>query len=92
MAHPPPQHRTLQPTGPPAPRPRLDESLDAIRQEFELMTQELNAMRGQRDEYEQKSAWLNSIFCSIVSYVFVALSFDIWISFNFMSIFGSLVV
>ncbi|KAF9528679.1 WD40-repeat-containing domain protein [Crepidotus variabilis] len=56
MAHPPPQHRTLQPTGPPAPRPRLDESLDAIRQEFEVMTQELNVMRGQRDEYESKIA------------------------------------
>ncbi|CAA7264258.1 unnamed protein product [Cyclocybe aegerita] len=54
-------HRSLQPTGPPAPgatntRGRLDESLDGIRQEFELLTQELNIMRGQRDEYESKIA------------------------------------
>jgi hypothetical protein len=62
MAQPQPhQHRNLQPTaGPPPPagplnRPRLDESLDAIRHEFEYMNQELTAIRNQRDEYETKS-------------------------------------
>ncbi|KAF8155508.1 Tup N-terminal-domain-containing protein [Crassisporium funariophilum] len=64
MSHHHPQHRTLQPTGPPAqgqgqgqganPQARLNESLDVVRQEFDLLTGELNLMRSQRDEYEQK--------------------------------------
>lgn len=65
MAQPQPhQHRTLQPTGGPPPtavplnRPRLDDSLDVIRQEFEYMSQELTAMRNQRDEYEAKSVFV----------------------------------
>ncbi|KAF5310546.1 hypothetical protein D9619_008206 [Psilocybe cf. subviscida] len=39
-------------------RLRLDDSLDAIRQEFEGMSQELAAMRAQRDEYEAKCTFL----------------------------------
>jgi Tup N-terminal len=54
------QHRSLQPTGPPVPggshsQARLNESLDIVRQEFVELTNELNNIRGQRDEYEAKS-------------------------------------
>ncbi|TFK37985.1 WD40-repeat-containing domain protein [Crucibulum laeve] len=56
-------HRTLQPTGPPAPGPsqqhshaRLNESFDVIRAEFDAMGQELAAVRTQRDELEKQVA------------------------------------
>jgi glucose repression regulatory protein TUP1 len=68
------QHRTLQPAGGPPPtavvlnRQRLDDSLDVIKQEFEYMSQELSAMRNQRDEYEAKSELvLLRLFVSLLS-------------------------
>ncbi len=39
-------------------RPRLDDALDVIRQEYEAMAQEVNVMRAQRDDYEAKRAFL----------------------------------
>ncbi|KAG9221851.1 hypothetical protein CCMSSC00406_0005676 [Pleurotus cornucopiae] len=58
-----PQHRSLQPTGPPVPGPsqshsqaRLNESFDVIRQEFDLLAQEMGTIRAQRDDYENKLA------------------------------------
>ncbi|KIM91688.1 hypothetical protein PILCRDRAFT_57890 [Piloderma croceum F 1598] len=55
------QHRSLQPTGPPAQGPsqqnshaRLNDSFETIRQEFDLLASDLNVLRGQRDEYESK--------------------------------------
>ncbi|KIJ62150.1 hypothetical protein HYDPIDRAFT_30699 [Hydnomerulius pinastri MD-312] len=54
------QHRSLQPTGPPAQGPsqhthaRLNEAFDTIRQEFDVLTSDLGLLRNQRDEYESK--------------------------------------
>jgi hypothetical protein len=55
------QHRSLQPTGPPAQGPsqqhthaRLTEPFEAIRQEFDVLASELNMSRSQRDDYEAK--------------------------------------
>ncbi|KAI5116548.1 hypothetical protein M0805_001289 [Coniferiporia weirii] len=52
-------HRSLQPQVPPPPGPqpahspaRLTDSLDVVRQEFELVAQDLNLLRVQRDEFE----------------------------------------
>jgi len=56
------QHRSLQPTGPPpvVPGPhtvtRLNESFEAIRQEFEGLVSEAGLARSQRDEYEAKGS------------------------------------
>ncbi|KAG6377403.1 WD40-repeat-containing domain protein [Boletus reticuloceps] len=53
-------HRSLQPTGPPAQGPsqhthvRLNEAFDTIRQEFDVLTSDLGLLRNQRDEYESK--------------------------------------
>ncbi|KAL0959562.1 hypothetical protein HGRIS_011272 [Hohenbuehelia grisea] len=54
-------HRSLQPSGPPPPGPsgqhnqaRLADSIDAIRQEFDILSQDLAHMRTQRDDYESK--------------------------------------
>lgn len=60
------QHRSLQPSGPQAagpsqphnPHGRLSESFEVIKQEFDQLASELNAMRKQRDEYESKSKCL----------------------------------
>ncbi|KAF8066003.1 WD40-repeat-containing domain protein [Lyophyllum atratum] len=56
-------HRTLQPSGPPAPgasaqqsHTRLNESFEAIRHEFDAVAAELNILRGQREELESKVA------------------------------------
>ena len=75
MAQPQPhQHRSLQPTGGPPPaavplnRPRVDDTLDVIRQEFDYMSQELTTVRNQRDEYEAKS--LFNSFSSLSFFVF----------------------
>ncbi|KAJ8488398.1 hypothetical protein ONZ45_g11108 [Pleurotus djamor] len=62
-------HRSLQPTGPPVPGPsqqhshaRLNESFETIRQEFDLLAQEIGAVRAQRDDYENKlAAQINEI-------------------------------
>jgi len=55
------QHRNLQPTGPPSqggPPPqaqsRLSEAFDMIRQEHDLLISEMNIVRSQRDELENK--------------------------------------
>ena len=54
------QHRSLQPTGPPAQGPaqhthvRLNEAFDTVRQEFDVLTSDLGLLRNQRDEYESK--------------------------------------
>jgi hypothetical protein len=37
---------------------RLNESLETVRQEFEFVTQELGMLRAQRDDFENKSAYL----------------------------------
>ncbi|THV04198.1 WD40 repeat-like protein [Dendrothele bispora CBS 962.96] len=53
-------HRSLQPTGPPPvpggphPNPRLEESIDTIRQEFDRLVSETGLARNQRDDYEAK--------------------------------------
>ncbi|KAH7886978.1 WD40-repeat-containing domain protein [Phlebopus sp. FC_14] len=53
-------HRSLQPTGPPAQGPsshthaRLNEGFESIRQEFDVLTTDLSLLRNQRDEYESK--------------------------------------
>ncbi|KAH7912373.1 WD40-repeat-containing domain protein [Hygrophoropsis aurantiaca] len=53
-------HRSLQPSGPPAQGPsqhshaRLNEAFDSIRQEFDVLTSDLSLLRNQRDEYESK--------------------------------------
>ncbi|KAK0192449.1 WD40-repeat-containing domain protein [Armillaria mellea] len=55
-------HRSLQPSGPPASGPsqphgthgRINESFDLIKQEFDNLVTDLNVMRQQRDEYETK--------------------------------------
>ncbi|KAG1877108.1 WD40-repeat-containing domain protein [Suillus tomentosus] len=53
-------HRSLQPTVPPAQGPnqhshvRLNEAVDTIRQEFDVITSDLGILRNQRDEYESK--------------------------------------
>ncbi|KAF7970926.1 hypothetical protein HWV62_22564 [Athelia sp. TMB] len=54
-------HRSLQPTGPPASGPsaqhshaRLTDSFEAIRQEFDILSSDLGLLRGQRDEFENK--------------------------------------
>ncbi|TFY70313.1 hypothetical protein EVG20_g2690 [Dentipellis fragilis] len=56
-------HRSLQPTGPPpaqgpaqpgSSQARLAESFDNIRQEFDVLTQDLNHLRSQRDDFENK--------------------------------------
>ncbi|KAF9225758.1 WD40 repeat-like protein [Gyrodon lividus] len=53
-------HRSLQPTGPPAQGPsqhthaRVNEAFDTIRQEFDVLTSDLGLLRNQRDEYESK--------------------------------------
>ncbi|KAN0084162.1 WD40-repeat-containing domain protein [Tylopilus felleus] len=53
-------HRSLQPTGPPAQGPsqhthvRLNEAFDTIRQEFDVLSSDLGLLRNQRDEYESK--------------------------------------
>ncbi|KZP33845.1 WD40 repeat-like protein [Athelia psychrophila] len=54
-------HRSLQPTGPPASGPstqhshaRLGDSFEAIRQEFDILSSDLNVLRGQRDDFENK--------------------------------------
>ncbi|KAF8518386.1 WD40-repeat-containing domain protein [Hysterangium stoloniferum] len=64
-------HRTLQPTAPTAavavsvpvanvniaqPTSRLDECLETVRREFELVAQDINLLRNQRDEYDGKIA------------------------------------
>lgn len=61
MTLPSPQHRTLQPTGPPTQGPsqqhshaRLNESFESIRQEFDVLTSDLGVLRSQRDDYESK--------------------------------------
>ena len=58
-------HRTLPPQGPPGPPPaagpgahnpaRLAESIDIVRQEFDVLTRDLEHLRGQRDEFEGRS-------------------------------------
>ncbi|KAG6857072.1 hypothetical protein H0H87_010037 [Tephrocybe sp. NHM501043] len=57
------QHRTLQPSGPPAQgnsqqqgHARLNDSFDAIRHEFDVIANEVAALRSQRDELEAKVA------------------------------------
>ncbi|KAF9023341.1 WD40 repeat-like protein [Hymenopellis radicata] len=58
----PGNHRSLQPSGPPAagpsqphnPHTRLSESFEVIKQEFDQLATDLNVMRKQRDEYESK--------------------------------------
>ena len=59
------QHRTLQPTGPPSQgpsqphtHPRLNEGFDIIRQEFDVLSADINVLRGQRDDYESKGSVL----------------------------------
>ncbi|KAG1776746.1 WD40-repeat-containing domain protein [Suillus placidus] len=53
-------HRSLQPTVPPAQGPnqhshvRLNEAVDTIRQEFDVISSDLGILRNQRDEYESK--------------------------------------
>ena len=42
-----------------AARARVDDSLDGIRQEFDMMVQEMGALRSQRDEYEAKSTFFS---------------------------------
>ena len=61
MTFPISQHRSLQPTGPPTQgpsqqhsHPRLNESFDAIRQEFDAIASDMNLVRGQRDDFESK--------------------------------------
>jgi len=44
-----------------AARARVDDSLDGIRQEFDMMVQEMGALRSQRDEYEAKSTFFSSL-------------------------------
>ena len=77
------QHRSLQPTGPPTQGPsqqhshaRLNESFEAIRQEFDGLTSDIGVLRNQRDDYESKgmshcdsSFSLTNcvIICSIIS-------------------------
>jgi hypothetical protein len=55
------QHRSLQPTGPPTQGPsqqhshaRLNESFEAIRQEFDILTSDIAVLRNQRDDYDSK--------------------------------------
>ncbi|KAJ7697653.1 WD40-repeat-containing domain protein [Mycena rosella] len=50
----PPQHRTLQPTGPAHGHTRLVDALDTVKQEYDLLTTELVQARTLRDEYEAK--------------------------------------
>ncbi|KAJ7599070.1 WD40-repeat-containing domain protein [Mycena floridula] len=54
-------HRSLQPSGPPASGPsshtgltRLNDSFESIRQEFDILASDLGVARAQRDEYETK--------------------------------------
>ncbi|OBZ67388.1 hypothetical protein A0H81_12529 [Grifola frondosa] len=54
-------HKHLQPTGAATQGPslqqhhaRLNDCFDTIRQEFDVVAQELNLIRGQRDEFENK--------------------------------------
>ncbi|THH15316.1 hypothetical protein EW146_g5150, partial [Bondarzewia mesenterica] len=55
-------HRSLQPTGPPSqgpssqqqPQTRLNDCFDTIRQEFDVLSQDLNVLRSQRDDFENK--------------------------------------
>src|ERR1700760_2945387 len=61
------QHRSLQPTGPPAQGPsqshshaRLNESLDNIRAEFDNLAAEVGVARAQKDEFETKGTIQNS--------------------------------
>lgn len=56
------QHRSLQPSGPPQQggssqhsHNRLNDSFDAIRQEFDILASDMTAIRRERDEYESKS-------------------------------------
>lgn len=60
------QHRSLQPQGPPPPiapqapghsPARLNESLEIVRHEFDLLTADLNQLRIQRDDFENKSEY-----------------------------------
>ena len=57
-----PQHRTLQPSGPPGPQSsaaqRVDAALDSLRHEFDVLHGEMQVLRPQRDEYEAKSMFL----------------------------------
>lgn len=55
------QHRTLQPSGPSSVSAgpqhsitRLNDSFDAIRNEFEVMVNEVGVARSQRDDFESK--------------------------------------
>ena len=64
MTHPPQQHRPLQPTGPPTQgsaqqqsHARLNESFEAIRQEFDAVVSDVTLLRNQRDELEAKSSF-----------------------------------
>ncbi|KAI0066995.1 WD40 repeat-like protein [Artomyces pyxidatus] len=54
-------HRSLQPTGPPAQGPsqqqsqaRLNECFETIRQEFDVLSQDIVLLRNQRDDFENK--------------------------------------
>ncbi|KAF8875069.1 WD40-repeat-containing domain protein [Infundibulicybe gibba] len=61
MTRPISQHRSLQPTGPPTQGPsqqhnpiRLTEAFETIRQEFDVLSADLNVARNQRDDLETK--------------------------------------
>ena len=63
------QHRNLQPTGPsaqPGPPPqsqsRLNEAFDIIRQEHDLLINDMNIVRSQRDELENKGTPLQTLY------------------------------
>lgn len=68
MNPPHPQHRTLQPSGPPNPgsnaaqsHARLTEAFDAIRHEFDAANADLSLLRNQRDDLEAKGDDLHAL-------------------------------
>jgi hypothetical protein len=68
------QHRSLQPTVPPAQGPsqqpshgRLSECLDTIRSEFDVLSQDIVHLRTQRDEFDTKGLPSNLLRVSSTS-------------------------